>query len=87
MPPTLRPTVLAKYKDDTHRCKTMHDDNVGVKLSSLYSNDTEASQKPETMRPAESQPTHHTQSFRDKVVHLRVGKRVEPVQRQDWRQL
>lgn len=40
----------------------------------LCSNDTEASQHPETKTPSPTKPTHLSQSFRDKLVLLRVGK-------------
>jgi hypothetical protein len=54
----------------------MHDDNRAPKRSSLCSKEKEASRVPVSKKPwhrlACPQPAHYSQSFRDKVVLLRV---------------
>jgi len=74
----LRPMVSGKYKDDPYQCETMHDDNTAVKRSSLCSKEMEASRVTAARKPwhclAHPQRAHHSQSFRDKVVLLRVLK-------------
>jgi hypothetical protein len=66
------------YKDDTHQCETMHDDNTAVKRSSLCSKEMEASRVTAARKPwhclAHPQRAHYSQSFRDKVVLPRVLK-------------
>lgn len=56
----------------------MHDDNIAVKRSSLCSKEEEALRvtgvKKPWRCPGHPQPAHYSQSFRDKVVVLRVGK-------------
>lgn len=53
----------------------MRDDSIEVKRRSSYRKETEALRGTETKEPWRPQPAHYSQSFRDRFVLLRVGKR------------